>query len=179
MVSHQQKALISDVPRVGSTAPDKKEILMNRIGIGAVAVSAATLVLGGLSVSVPAQGAAAPTCFGQRATIVGTAGVDTIRGTAHADVIVARAGADVIKGRGGNDKICGGAGADRINGGAGRDKIAGGTGADVIRGDLGADRLWGGTGADVIRGGFGADRIRGGAGSDTCFSPKHAPGCEL
>jgi hypothetical protein len=27
--------------------------------------------------------------------------------------------------------------------------------------------------------GIGADVNRGGTGTDTCFSPKHAPGCEL
>jgi Ca2+-binding RTX toxin-like protein len=179
LVSDRQMTLFSDLPRVRATAPDGKEILMHRIGIGAVAVSAVALVLGGLSVSVPAQGAAAPTCMGQRATIVGTGGVDTINGTAGADVIVGFAGADIIRGHGGNDKICGGAGADRIRGGAGRDRIRGGIGADRIRGGAGSDRLWGGIGADVIYGGPGADRIRGGPGSDTCFSPKHAPGCEF
>jgi Ca2+-binding RTX toxin-like protein len=105
--------------------------------------------------------AAARTCMGLRATIVGTGGVDTIHGTRGADVIVGLAGADIIRGRGGNDTICGGAGADRIRGGTGN------------------DRLLGGIGADVIHGGSGVDRISGGPGSDTCFSPKHAPGCEL
>jgi len=123
--------------------------------------------------------AAARTCMGLRATILGTGGVDTIHGTRGADVIVALAGADIIRGRGGNDTVCGGSGADRIRGGAGSDRIRGGIGADRIRGGTGNDRLLGGIGADVIRGGSGVDRISGGPGSDTCFSPKHAPGCEL
>jgi len=44
-----------------------------------------------------------PRCFGERATIVGTARGEVIRGTPRADVIVALGGADVINGRGGND----------------------------------------------------------------------------
>ena len=44
----------------------------------------------------PIASAERPSCFGQRATIVGTAHGDRIMGTAHKDVIVGLGGADVI-----------------------------------------------------------------------------------
>lgn len=63
-------------------------------------------VLGVLLPATPAS--AAPTCFGKRATIVGTPGDDRLVGTGGRDVIVGRGGDDVILGRGGRDRICGG-----------------------------------------------------------------------
>ena len=47
-------------------------------------------------VSPQAAHAAAPLCFGKRATIVGTSGPDRIIGTDGPDVIVGLAGGDVI-----------------------------------------------------------------------------------
>jgi Ca2+-binding RTX toxin-like protein len=64
-----------------------------------------------LSALTPAQ-AAAPTCRGFAATIVGTSGSDEINGTNGRDVIVGLGGHDEIDGRGGNDVICAGAGND-------------------------------------------------------------------
>lgn len=100
----------------------------------AMAVAAATVV------TLPASAAAAPTCGGKPATIVGTSGDDTLTGTAGPDVIVGLGGRDTINGRGGNDVICGGAGADRI---------VGGRGADTVLGQLGNDQLLGGPGKDT------------------------------
>jgi Ca2+-binding RTX toxin-like protein len=54
------------------------------------------LILNGLA--VPAN--AAVTCYGRTATILGTAGNDTLRGTPRADVIIARGGNDRILGAG-------------------------------------------------------------------------------
>jgi hypothetical protein len=54
--------------------------------------------------------AARPTCFGKRATIVGTARADVLKGTSRPDVIAGLAGNDVIKGLGGGDRICAGKG---------------------------------------------------------------------
>lgn len=51
-----------------------------------------------------------PTCFGQRATLVGTRGDDVIVGTPRRDVIVARAGNDVARSLAGADVVCGGPG---------------------------------------------------------------------
>jgi Tol biopolymer transport system component len=72
-------------------------------------------------------------CAGRRATIVGDAGPDKIKGTKLADVIVANAGRDVVRGRGGRDRICGGRGKDVLRGGGGADLLRGGNGRDVER----------------------------------------------
>ncbi|HEU4481335.1 MAG TPA: hypothetical protein VFS18_05570, partial [Actinomycetota bacterium] len=68
---------------------------------------------------------AAPTCFGKKATIVGTNRnenkVVELRGTRGNDVIVGRGGSDLIYGRGGDDLICSGGGDDSIEAGSGDD----------------------------------------------------------
>lgn len=123
-----------------------------------------------------------PTCGGVAATRVGTAGNDSILGTAGADVIVAGAGNDNINGLGGNDRICGDAGNDSINGSTGDDFVLGGSGSDRISGSDGADTLVGnpgggsnddagdtisgGPGNDFLDGWFGNDSLRGGPGND-------------
>ncbi|WP_109508339.1 hypothetical protein [Nocardioides speluncae] len=112
--------------------------------------------------AVPATAsAAAPTCFGKRATIVGTKGADRLVGTDAADVIVGRGGKDVIKAGRGNDLICGDSGADRLYGGGGHDRIDGGFGTYVAdQGppthgpDVLHDVIWPGSGNDVIRPGY-------------------------
>ena len=85
----------------------------------ATAVALPLLALGG-----PVH-AAAPTCMGEKATIVGNAKANTLQGTAKRDVIVGGGGNDRIYGGGGNDLICGGGGADRIYGGPDDDRIYG------------------------------------------------------
>lgn len=84
-----------------------------------LALSLPLIVLG-----APAH-AAAPTCAGEKATVVGNAKANTLTGTAHRDVIWAGDGNDTISGLGGNDLICGGGGADRISGGPDDDTIYG------------------------------------------------------
>ncbi|GAA1444936.1 hypothetical protein GCM10009641_65000 [Mycobacterium cookii] len=102
---------------------------------------------------VPTAQAAAPTCAGLRATIVGNDKANVITGTARRDVIVARGGNDTIRGLGGNDVICAGEGADTVNGGDGDDRLFGET--DSLR----IDRF-----GRVLKKG---DTIIGGAGDDT------------
>jgi Ca2+-binding RTX toxin-like protein len=104
---------------------------------------------------------AIPTCFGETATIVGTALNNTINGTAGRDVIVALGGADRINGLGGDDLICGGDGPDVINGGDGADRIDGGASPDDLNG---------GRGNDFLDGGLHNDSLRGDDGRDTCVS---------
>jgi Ca2+-binding RTX toxin-like protein len=101
--------------------------------------------------------AAAPKCFGKKATIVGTAKADLIKGTSRADVIVGLGGTDTIKGVGGNDLLCGGKGADKLIGGSGGDLQSGDAGNDSLSGGLGADFSFGGAGNDAFNGGTGFD----------------------
>jgi Ca2+-binding RTX toxin-like protein len=125
--------------------------------------------------------------------IHGSAGGDTITGTAGAAIVDGGAGDDVIAGgdaanylRGGDgaDQVTGGAGFDDINGnqgddtasgGAGDDWVVGGkdddrlsgdAGLDIVYGNLGNDTCDGGDGSDLVRGGQGNDVLTGGAGAD-------------
>jgi Ca2+-binding RTX toxin-like protein len=105
-------------------------------------------------------------CYGKPATVVGTAGNETINAsdgvTEGDDVINGLGGNDRIAGLGGDDIICGGAGTDGLHGDGGDDKIAGNAGDDVILGDDGFDWLEGFEGDDLIMGGPEWDRVEGG-----------------
>jgi len=102
--------------------------------------------------------------------IAGTAGPDTLNGTAFNDLIEGGAGDDVINGLGGNDDIYGGDGNDILIAGGGLDRLYGGEGADRLEGDSG-DQLYGENGDDVIvvQGSAAAAGVlvAGGAGIDT------------
>jgi Ca2+-binding RTX toxin-like protein len=89
--------------------------------------------------------------------ISGTAGNDTINGTAQGDTIF---------GLGGNDTLNAGAGDDVLHGGEGNDTLRGEEGDDRLYGGVGNDMLFGLTGDDVLDGGLGADRMSGHAGDD-------------
>jgi DNA-binding beta-propeller fold protein YncE len=99
-------------------------------------------------------------CNGLKATIVGTGGKDSLKGTAKRDVIAAGAGDDKVRSLGGNDVVCGEGGRDDLGGGAGADTLLGGPGKDVVRGAGGADRMVGGPGADQLLGGPGRDSAK-------------------
>jgi metallophosphoesterase (TIGR03767 family) len=105
-------------------------------------------------------------CRGKQATIVGSPGDDTIRGTGDRDVIVAEGGDDQIDGGGGNDLICAGDGADTVNGEGGNDDIRGEGGRDRARGGGGNDELDGQGGEDDLDGDEGKDNLDGGGGRD-------------
>jgi len=81
----------------------------------------------------------APTCRGRRATIVGTEGPDTLRGTNGNDVIVAFEGADRIATGNGDDVVCAGVGDDTVDTGNGDDDLRGGPGEDALDGGNGRD----------------------------------------
>lgn len=94
----------------------------------------------------------AATCFGSKATIVGTDGDDVLIGTSENDYIVGLGGNDVIDGAGGYaDRVCGGDGDDELTDadGAGLD---GGDGADILSltGSATA-KMIGGPGDDILR----------------------------
>lgn len=99
-------------------------------------------------------------CAGKRATRVGSARRDVLRGTPFDDVIVALGGNDVVRAGAGNDLVCAGAGNDIVSGGPGRDRMLGGAGRDTLRGGDGRDRLSGGAGRDRLLGGPGRDLQR-------------------
>ena len=58
------------------------------------------------------------------------------------DRIIGSSGIDGIRGGEGNDLIDGGDGADNIFGGEGNDRINGGDGADSIQGDETSNEVW-------------------------------------
>jgi Ca2+-binding RTX toxin-like protein len=132
------------------------------------AATCATIAFLAFSAPGPAS-AAASTCFGKKATIVGHAGPERIEGTNGPDVIVGLGGRDIISGGDGDDLICGNAGSDVIDGGAGDDHMSGARGADFITGVEGDDLLLGGRGADTLNFGdeeAGSDLVVGGSGDD-------------
>lgn len=71
--------------------------------------------------------------------INGTAGSDSLLGTASGDRISGDAGNDWLYGRGGNDTVLGGNGDDRLYGDAGNDTLSGGTGKNYLFGGAGTD----------------------------------------
>ena len=124
--------------------------------------------------AVPAN-AAVPECFGRRATVVGTAGDDVLRG-GYRDVVVGLGGNDVIVGKGRLFRACGNGGNDVLRGGSERDLLAGGNGADRLYGGAKGDFLAGGRGPDVLAGdpsknrdSGGPDLVLGGDGNDRLF----------
>ncbi|HEU5063772.1 MAG TPA: hypothetical protein VFT79_11575 [Solirubrobacterales bacterium] len=137
-----------------------------------------------------------PECAGRIATIIGTSGRDSLRGTKRKDIVVALGGDDRIRTFSGGDRICAGAGRDLVetgtNGsGGGFDLVFAGPGADrveldrelgtangqggndLLLGSKGGDSLRGGPGDDVLRGGdnppFNTDFLYGGPGNDKLY----------
>jgi Ca2+-binding RTX toxin-like protein len=85
-------------------------------------------------VSVSGQSYVASTVFDPGISpINGTAGNDSVLGTAAYDVINGFAGDDSLYGRAGNDTLNGGDGHDSLTGGVGADKLNGGAGFDHVR----------------------------------------------
>lgn len=134
--------------------------------------------------AIPAS-AAAPTCLGMAATIVGTPEDDVLAGTRGPDVIVGLGGADEIDGRGGEDVLCGGGGDDVVIGGRGSDRLHGGGGGDVLIPGPGEDLVdGGGSRFDVVdlmaaRGPVIVDLAAGaatGQGTDTLARVEQAAG---
>lgn len=92
-----------------------------------------------------------PSCFGRRATILGTRGDDRIEGTAREDVIVTGAGDDVVEHLRREDRVCAGAGDDSVQGAdhwqisidlaAGNDRVAHSGRISTLRAGRGDDRL--------------------------------------
>jgi hypothetical protein len=103
-------------------------------------------------------------------TISGTAGADTLQGSAAGERILGGLGDDLITAEGGADCVYGGGGVDEIEANSGRDKVIGGDGADLISGGGGNDLVDGGAGSDTLMGDGGVDTYRGGSGNDKIYS---------
>ncbi|GAA4687571.1 calcium-binding protein [Nocardioides nanhaiensis] len=162
-----------------------RSLLPRTLGAAAVAAAAVAAVLTGqaptdAATSAPSA-AAAPTCFGETATIRGTG---LLRGTPGDDVIVAGDAGTEVQAGGGDDRICGafivygGTGDDRIaffrtgyaeaelRGQAGRDRIYSSTTFAYLYGGQDDDVLVGGGGEQWVLGEGGNDRLVGGRGPD-------------
>ena len=83
----------------------------------------------------------------------------TVHGSAGNDSIVGSALSDDLSGFGGNDTLSGLAGDDELEGGDGNDVLSGGAGNDELEGDNGNDLLNGGAGNDTLEGGSGSDTV--------------------
>lgn len=114
-----------------------------------------------------AHAASTPRCQGQPATVVGTAGRDTLTGTNGRDVIWAGGGIDRISARHGDDLVCAGPGHDYVHAGNGADRIFGQGGDDELDSSTGHDDVVdGGTGDDTLIGFSPGALLRGGSGDD-------------
>ncbi|MGE6955091.1 hypothetical protein [Staphylococcus capitis] len=134
------------------------------LSLGTVCAVAATPVTTALA--APVAPAAAQTCFGRTATIIGQPGQSTINGTSHDDVIVSTRGGAIINGNGGNDRICA-RGAVSISTTGGNDFISS---LDAGTGGFNAS----GGGNDTIT--IDAGRIQAGTGNDTVTVPSGSRG---
>lgn len=145
-----------------------------RLPVGAL--TALLTIAAALAVPISSADAAAkPRCGGLRATIVGTAGDDVLRGTRGKDVIVGRDGNDRIEGRGGADVVCAGTGNDRVTVKGRRSRVRGGPGEDRLRADGPQAVLYGEQGDDVLTAGAGGVALIGGDGEDQ-ITGADAPG---
>jgi CSLREA domain-containing protein len=128
-----------------------RALLTGSPAVGGASAAAALFDQRGVPRTAPDIGAyELATCGGKVVNVVGTAGKDTLAGTAAADGILGLDGKDILKGLAGKDGLCGGNGKDTLKGGAGKDKLIGGKGAD---------KLLGGGGNDVCKGGKGKDKL--------------------
>ncbi|MEY4756814.1 MAG: hypothetical protein RJA34_1712 [Pseudomonadota bacterium] len=92
--------------------------------------------------------------------LFGTAGNDTLSGSATGGILAGGAGNDTL-----NAGDVGGG----LFGGSGDDTLNGGLDSDALFGDAGVDILNGGAGDDVLVGGAGDDTLNGDAGLDTAI----------
>ena len=103
-----------------------------------------------------------------RATLVDTAGVDTLNAAACTDPVSLDLSAATINSIAGHSLVlASGTVIENANGGDGDDLLTGNTAANILNGGRGNDRLDGGPGDDMLIGGPGNDRLTGGAGNDT------------
>jgi Ca2+-binding RTX toxin-like protein len=135
-----------------------------RVIVSATAIASTAAVLSAAGAGTAGAGGNSPTCFGKRATIVGTPHGEVIRGTSGRDVIVSFGGRDGILAKEGNDFVCSGSGNDTIHGAEGFNRMNGGGGHDWIDGRRGPGNIViAGTGPDHVEA---EGKLDGGAGDD-------------
>ncbi len=102
-----------------------------------------------------------------RATLIDTAGVDTLNAAACADRVSLDLSAATISSIAGHSLVlASGTVIENANGGDGDDLLTGNSAANLLNGGRGNDRLDGGTGDDTLIGGTGDDTLIGGTGYD-------------
>lgn len=119
---------------------------------------------------------------GCRLAVIGTNGIDVLRGGDGGDVIVGFAAGDRLLGQPGHDCLIGGSGADQLEGGLGNDRLTAGSGRDMLRGEKGLDFFDAGSGGDhVIARDGQRERVRCGPGVDRAAVDKRdrVRGCEI
>jgi Ca2+-binding RTX toxin-like protein len=186
LVNIQPSVVLSDTTLVinGSGGPDTISVTASDGNLDVNEDGNSTLYVSNTIKNVSVIGGTATESinFGvsQPATILGTAGADTIivtgsgrdvlDGLAGPDSIVGGSGNCTLKGAGGSDTLVGGHGNDSIRAGGGSNLIEGRGGNDTLAGGHGHDSILGGPGNDIIYAQEGAATINGGAGSDTVFA---------
>jgi Ca2+-binding RTX toxin-like protein len=102
--------------------------------------------------------------------VVGTDGLDALRGNGANNRLYGRAGWDSLLGDAGDDWLDGGDGDDFLYGQADNDRLLGQAGKDFLDGGTGNDGLWGGADDDTLKGGDGGnDQLYGEAGNDLLY----------
>jgi Ca2+-binding RTX toxin-like protein len=102
--------------------------------------------------------------IGRRDTVRGD--IETVAGTAQADLLSGDSSSENLIGGPGNDTLAGNSGNDQLLGFEGDDLLLGFNGRDGLRGWIGADRLFGGRDGDRVSGGPDNDLVVGNRGSD-------------
>ncbi len=87
---------------------------------------------------------------GNNPSLVGTSGVDTIKGLDGTDTLFGLGGSDTLIGGAGADRLVGGGGNDTLNGGGGGDSMVGGTGRDTFVVDNAGDRAADGDADSIV-----------------------------
>ena len=101
----------------------------------------------------------------------GSAGDDTLNGTAESDRLYGYGGNDTLNGGDGNDLLRAGSGDNTLNGDGGHDVLFGGSGSDTLNGGSGDDLIVvSHAGFAAVDGGEGFDTLKLDGGFDLDFS---------
>lgn len=181
VINQQDRNLLLNSVKVGNyvMTPTDSGVTLDK-GVGSAAFDGNQVIAGQKGVYWNAA-----VRFTVPASVLGSAGADTLYGEAGNDSVSGGAKNDVLYGGDGNDILNGGADDDMLYGDNGDDTLIGDSGNDILRGgngndtladdsginqlygDAGNDTLTGGANSDTISGGSDSDILNGGAGNDT------------